>query len=196
MIGSRRVRPITQVRRAFFSLLAVALLTACGRAFPPPIPTQGPLPNVDWLAYHDPTAGFSIQHPPTWQRVDNGGGIVVFELQAAPGTNLIRKTVEIDVRPAGADCKESTYGGSSGAPPAHSTVNGVDFLRETGIDIGAGNIHDWTSYSTLRQATCITLTFVLHSANAGVYSTEPAPFDRAAESAIFDEILNTFRFDP
>jgi hypothetical protein len=182
--------------RAFFAPLAILLLAGCGRTFPPPIPTQGPLPNVDGLTYHDATAGFSIQHPPTWQPVDNGSGAVVFVLQAAPGTNLIELSMEINVRASSAQCKQSTYGGGSGAAPTHTTVNGVDFLRETGTGIAAGNIYDWTSYSTLKQSTCITLTFVLHSSSSGVYSTEPAPFDRAAESAIFDEILNTFRFDP
>ena len=181
-------------RRSFFAPFALLLLAACGRAFPPPIPTQGPLPHVDWLAYHDDSVGFSIQRPPTWQRVDSGTGPVVFALQAAPGTNLIDKTMEIDVRPAAADCKQSTYGGGAGAP-AHVSVNGVEFVKEAGSGIAAGNIYDWKSYSSLRRATCITLTFVLHSSSSGVYPTEPVAFDRAAESAIFDEILDTFRFD-
>jgi len=183
-------------RRSILAPLAILLLAACGRAFPPPIPTQGPLPHVDWLAYHDDKAGFSIQHPLTWQRVDNNSGPVVFALQAAPGTNLIEKAMEINVRPAAGDCKQSTYGGGASAAPVHvSAAGGVDFLRETGSGIAAGNIYDWTSYSTVRSTNCITLTFVLHSSSSGVYSTEPAPFDGAAESAIFDEMLNTFRFD-
>jgi hypothetical protein len=182
-------------RRSILAPLAVLLLAACGRAFPPPMPAQGPVPHVDWLAYDDDKAGFSIQHPLTWQRVDSGSGPVVFALQAAPGTNLIEKTMEINVRPAAGGCKQSTYGGGAGATSAHVSVNGVEFLRETGNGIAAGNIYDWTSYSTQRQSTCITLTFVLHSASSGVHTTEPAPFDRAAESAIFDEMLNTFRFD-
>ena len=172
------------------------LLAACGRAFPPPIPTQGPLPHVDWLAYHDDKVGFSIQHPLTWQRVDDGNGPVVFALQAAPGTNLIEKRMEINVRPEAGDCKQSTYGG--GAAAASTTVSaagGIEFLRESATGIAAGNIYDWTSYSTRKNTSCITLTFVLHSSSSGVYPTEPAPFDRAAESAIFDEMLNTFRFD-
>jgi hypothetical protein len=104
--------------------------------------------------------------------------------------------MEINVTPAAGDCKQSTYGGGAGAASAHvSAAGGVDFLRETGSGIAAGNIYDWTSYSTVKGANCITLTFVLHSSSSGVYSTEPAQFDRAAESAIFEEMLNTFRFD-
>ena len=181
--------------RSIVAPFAILLLAACGTAFPPPVPTQGPLPHVDWLAYHDDKAGFSIQHPLTWQRVENNGGPAVFALQAASGTNLLEKRMEIDVRPAAGDCKQSTYGGGASAAPTHVLVSGVDFLRETGTGIAAGNIYDWTSYSTVRRGYCITLTFVLHFASSGVYSTEPAPFDRAAESAIFDEMLGTFRFD-
>ncbi len=175
--------------------LGVVLLAACGRAFPPPIPTRGPLPNVDWLTYHDATGGFSIQHPPTWQRSDNGGYPVVFALQAAPGTSLIEKTLEINVRTTAGECKQSTYGGAVGAS-SPVTVNGVEFLKEQGSGIAAGNIYDWTSYSTVKDGDCITLTFVLHSSSSGVYPTEPAPFDKTGESAVFDQILHTFQFDP
>jgi hypothetical protein len=174
---------------------AILVLAACGRAFPPPIPTQGPLPHADWLAYHDTTAGFSILHPPTWQRTDDGSYPVVFALPATPGTNLIEKTLEINVKPAAAACRQSSHGGTAAGAPEHVTVNGTDFLREGGSGIAAGNIYDWTSYSTLMGTNCVTLTFVLHSSSSGVYPTEPAPFDKPAESAIFTEILSTFRVD-
>ena len=174
--------------------LTSLLLGGCGRAFPPPIPTQGHLPNVDWLSYHDDAAGFSIQHPLTWQQRDSSGYPVVFALQAAPGTNLIEKTLEISVKQDSSGCKQSTYGGAD-ASTTHVSTNGTDFLREAGSGIAAGNIYDWTSYSTAHAATCITVTFVLHSSSSGVYATEPAPYDRAAESEIFDEMLSTFRFD-
>ncbi len=161
------------------------------------IPTEGHLPQVDWLAYRDPTGGFSIQHPLTWQESQGSGYPVVFTLQAAPGTTLLNKTMEIMVTPDSAECKESTYSSDTGTTSPHQVViNGVNFLKETGSGIGAGNIYDWTAYSTRRGTTCITITFVLHSANAGVYSTEPAPFDKVAESVVFDELIDTFRFGP
>jgi len=159
-----------------------------------PTPTPGHLPGVDWLAYHDDLSGFSFQHPLTWQQRDTGGYPVVFALPAAPGTNLIEKTVEINVRQSPGDCRQSTYGALLGSENVR--LNGTDYLRETGSGIAAGNIYDWTSYSTTHSGKCITVTFVLHSSSSGVYATEPAAFDRAAESEIFDELLNTFRFDP
>jgi hypothetical protein len=199
------------MRQTLFEILGISfLLAACGTLMPTPnefppmpstealtsVPTKGHLPNVDWLAYHDGSAGFSIQHPLTWQKSDADGYPVVFTLEAAPGTTLINKTMEINVTKNITDCKEKTYTSETGTTsPANVTVNGISFLKEQGSGIGAGNIYDWMSYSTIKGSTCINLTFVLHSANAGVYSTEPAPFDKAAESEVFDELLNTFKFD-
>ncbi len=192
------------IRTSSALLVGILLVAACApaaqmsampTATQPPAPTQGPLPHVDWLAYHDANAGFSIQFPLTWKRQNPTGYPVVYTLTAAPGTTLLEKRLEINVTPDATECKESTYEGVT-STPEDVTVAGVQFLKETGNGIAAGNIYDWTGYSTVKSSTCITITFVLHSASAGVYGTEPAPFDRAAESRIFDEILSTFRFDP
>ncbi len=187
---------------------ASLVLAACGGGMPPASaaptavpptggPTPGHLPHVDWLGYHDDTAGFSIQFPLTWRRQGNPGYPVVYSLPAAPGTNLIEKRLEINVSQNAGECRQSTYNiETESAPPSRVIVNGTDFLKEAGLGIAAGNLYDWTSYSTAKGLDCITLTFVLHSSSSGVYATEPAPFDKAAESGIFDEILNTFKFDP
>lgn len=195
--------------RAILVLLAASLAAeACGprplsqppstptSAAPEVTPTQGHLPQVDWLAYHDEVGGFSIQFPLTWQRQNPTGYPVVYSLPAAPGTMLLEKRMEINVTPNASQCRESTYQSAPGGSPAQQVaINGIDFLKETGSGIATGNLYDWTAYSTLKGSTCITITFVLHSASSGVYSTEPAPFDKAAESEIFAELLSTFKFD-
>ncbi len=197
------------MRLSVFCLAGTSLvLAACAPAPPaaatlepaaPPataVPTQGHLPHVDWLAYHDANAGFSIQYPLTWRRQDTTGYPVVYALRAAPGTDLIEKRLEINVNQNTADCRQSTYDiASETVAPEHVNVNGIDFLKETGLGVAAGNVYDWISYSTVKGPNCITLTFVLHSSSPGVYSTEPAPFDKAAESAVFDELINAFKFD-
>jgi hypothetical protein len=195
------------MKPALFVILTAALaLSACATvtAAPAPtesvpvptvIPTQGHLPNVDFRVYEDAKIGFSVQYPPTWQESDQGGYPVLLTLQAAPGTTLISKSFEIMVTENATTCKEMRYDSGSGTTsPENVTLNGIDFLKETGSGIGAGNIYDWTSYSTMKGSSCITLTLMLHSANSGVYSTEPAPFDRAEELKGFDPILNSFQF--
>jgi hypothetical protein len=186
-------------RRSFaIALLTTLLLMSCRAIMPGPAPaaTEATLPRVDWPAYHDDLAGFTIQRPPTWQQVENGGYPIVYALEMGPGTNLIEKRMEINVRPEAAGCRQATYGaGASIGTRLHVSLNGIDWLQETGGGVALGNFHDWTSYSTVKGPECITLTFVLHSSSSGVYSTEPAQFDKTAESAIFGELLDTFRFD-
>ena len=72
------------------------------------------------------------------------------------------------------------------------TINGRTFLKETGTGVATGNTYDWTAYSLTNNNACISLTFVLHSADLGNYTTPPAEFDKTAESAVFDTIMNTF----
>lgn len=157
---------------------------------------ETPLPTPQQMTYHDDKVGFSIQYHLTWKESNAGDYPIVFSLTAAPGTTLISKSMEINVMENATDCKETTYSSDTGTTsPQNVTTNGISFLKESGSGIGAGNIYDWTSYSTMKGNACINLTFVLHSANSGVYSTEPAPFDKAVESAIFDPLVNKFQFD-
>lgn len=181
--------------RGFSILAAASLLVAACQVLtrPTAVPAAGHLSNVDWAVYEDP-AGFSIQYPPTWKRRGNGQYPIVFGLEAAPGTTLLEKTMEIEVAPSADECRQTRYG-AGGDAPTHVSINGIDFLREYGGGIAAGNIYDTVSYSTPRAAACITVTFVLHAASSGVYMTEPAPYDKAAESEIFGELLSTFKFE-
>lgn len=188
------------MKRALFGVFVIAAAAlACGlvpgapAAVQTPTPTAAHLPNVDWLTYSDP-AGFSIQHPLTWQQVSNEGDPPLFSLQAAPGTTLLEKYMQIGVTPDASECRQMLYGGET-IKPSTVTINGVEFLKEAGAGLGAGNVYEWTGYSTLKGTTCISILFVLHSANPGVYATEPPAFDYEAESAVFDELINTFRFD-
>jgi len=174
----------------------ITLPAGSAAAKSPSAPTRSHLPNVDWLTYHDNKAGFSIQRPLTWHETNARGYPVIFSLQAAPGTTLLNKAMEINVTENAVLCRETTYLSGGGASSAQNViVNGTNFLKESGSGIAAGNIYDWTSYSTTRGVNCINLTFVLHSADGGVYFTEPAPFDETVESEVFDGLLNTFKFD-
>ena len=153
-----------------------------------------PTPAVPDRGTYESSAGFSIQYPTSWQRLDTGEYPIVFATQAAPGTTLLEKRMEIDVRDLGLDCRQTTYGGALVSDTLTSLqTDGGSFLVETGTGIAAGNIYEWTSYSTTRGFNCVTITFVLHSADPGVYATAPSPFDKAAESAIFNELLGTYR---
>jgi hypothetical protein len=68
------------------------------------------------------------------------------------------------------------------------TINGINFLVENGTDAALGNIYEWKAYSTVRNNACVSMNFILHSANNG------APvFDRTAEAGVFDTVMTTFK---
>ncbi len=77
---------------------------------------------------------------------------------------------------------------------APRTIAGLDFLVQKADEGAAGNLYQWTGYSTQRADVCASLTGVLHSTNPAMYSTPPPEFDQAAESAVFDQIAATFRW--
>lgn len=193
--------PTSQVSPAQPAIGAPAQKPAAGQpapgmagVHPQPGATQGPFSGADLTGYTNDKLGFSIQFPMVWQTSDETANPVVYEVPATVGTTLVKKTFEILTTDNATTCKETTYSSATASTsPEKVTINGVDFLKETGSDIGAGNIHDWTSYSVMKGKTCISLTFVLHSVAAGVYSTEPAPFDKVEETKIFDLMIGTFQ---
>jgi hypothetical protein len=175
--------------------LVASALFACspGRSRPPLAPTLHQAVSAFGTYRADP--GFSIQYPLDWERVDEGDR-AAFVSHAPPGTNLIEKRMEIDVRDVSGACEQGFYGGGAqGGLHDPSVLKGIEFLHQTGSGVALGNLYDWESYSTMKGADCITITFVLHSSSPGVYETEPAPFDREVESAIFGVLIDSFRLE-
>jgi hypothetical protein len=107
------------------------------------------------------------------------------------GTNLGEKYVDVTIVEGAATCKSPDIGGEATTTET-VTINGIQFFREIGAGAGAGNLYEFVAYSTASDKNCVSLTFVLHSTNPGNYSTPPPVFDTATESAIFDQIINTF----
>ena len=68
----------------------------------------------------------------------------------------------------------------------------LQFLKEIGAEGAAGSLYEATAYSTLQGNACISLSFVLRSANLGNFPTPPPAFDKAAELAVFPIIMSTF----
>jgi hypothetical protein len=155
-----------------------------------PTPTSTGTSTGDWNTYQNMKYGFSFKFPPgssTAGQSDNAGRVY---LPFAAATNLVQKYVDVSVREDVTTCKSP-----SSNPQASSenvTINGIQFLKEIGSEGAAGQMYDWTAYSTSKANACISLTFVLHSANAGNFPTPPPLFDPAAESAVFAAIMATY----
>jgi hypothetical protein len=157
-----------------------------------PTPTATSPDTTGWTTYQNVKYGFSFKVPPgssIASQLDNSGRVY---LPYAPNTNLVQKYVDVSVTEGATTCKSPES--NPQATSENVTINGIQFLKETGGDGAAGNFYDWTGYSTTNGTACISLTFVLHSVNAGNFPTPPALFDKAAESAVFATIMSTYGY--
>lgn len=108
-----------------------------------------------------------------------------------PGTNLLSKYVQIHVVEGADPCVSPAVEIPTSSETV--TINGITFLKQSGVGAAAGNRYDWTAFSTTDNNACISLAFVLHSANPGNYATPPPEFDMQVESAVIDATMATYR---
>ena len=154
-----------------------------------PTATSTQTTTSNWNTYQNGKYGFNFKFPPgsiITSQTDTAGRIF---MPITSGTNLVEKFLDITVVENADPCKTPTNGV---ATSENVSLNSISFLKETGSGVAAGNIYDWVAYSTTKDNACISLTFVLHSADLGSYATPPAPFDRMAESKVFDTVMTTF----
>ena len=182
-----------------FVLVLILAGIACGPTAtptpPPALPTKTPIPDpfADWLTYSNADCSFEIRVPPG-STITPGADSDTIGLPFVPGTNLSEKYLEVTCRAGVVPCV-SPYaeGYAPGSLPTEiRDINGISFFVMTGGDAGAGNYWDWTAYSTTTGSLCIDLSFMLHSLNPYNFTPPIPEYDQAAESAIFDEIMNTF----
>ncbi len=107
------------------------------------------------------------------------------------GTNLLSKYIQIHVVEGANPCVSPAVDGMPSSTE-NVTLNNIPFVKTTGQGAAAGNRYDWTVYATTHNNACITLAFVLHSANPGNYATPPPVFDMAQESAVIGATMSTF----
>ncbi len=157
-----------------------------------PTLTVTPDPLSGWNRFQNDKYKFFVKVPPDASAgmSENSGRA---DLKFAPNTNLREKYLAITITEGAAACKYT-----SGNPTSSSnvTINGVQFLKEEGSEGAAGSFWDWVSYSSVKNNACINLAFVLKSVNPGNLPTPPPIFDKVAESAIFNQIINSFAFFP
>jgi hypothetical protein len=174
---------------------------------PTPLPTSTPTPSAptatptgtatgtaNWNIFQNTIYGFTFKFPSGGSiatQTDNDSRVT---LPIVPGTNLSEKFIEIKVVEDASPCKATGY--ENPTTVGNVVFNGITFLKETGQGVAAGNIYEWEAYSTTNDTACISMVFVLRSANPGNFPTPPPTFDKAAESAIFADIMNTFAILP
>jgi hypothetical protein len=112
------------------------------------------------------------------------------------GTNLGEKYLEVNVSENATTCSSSLANGNPYVTSETvTTMNGLQFLKQSAEDRALGNIYDWIAYSTMKGTTCVTLTFVLHSTNPdNSYPVPPPVYDKNMESAVFLDIVSSFNW--
>ena len=160
----------------------------------PPSATLTPTPPAsDWLTYANASYGFQFRYPPQAQLLNQVPESLLMVLLIAPGTNLVEKYLDLRVLQNVSTCAHPLAVPSANRETV--VINGVSFLKDTGMEQGAGQIRKWTGYSTTRGNTCLAFLFVLHSANPGNFATPVPLYDEAAESAIFSQMMQTFAWN-
>jgi hypothetical protein len=106
------------------------------------------------------------------------------------GTNLLSKYIQINVREGANPCVSPAVENPEGSQDV--TINNIPFNKQHGQSAGASNRYDWVAFSTIDNNACISLAFVLHSVNPGVYSPPPPAYDPVKESAIIDATMATY----
>jgi photosystem II stability/assembly factor-like uncharacterized protein len=153
-------------------------------------PTLTPVP-AQWLTYTNQQYGFQFMYPPDAQIVDQSASSIKLNLPFTPGTNLVEKYLQNSVVENANPCQSPLSATSRpGSPTETIVINGIPFLKQVGGDAAAGNLYEWVGYSTLHGNACISMDFMLHS--LGAIDPTPPNFDKAAESAVFTQIMSTF----
>ena len=156
----------------------------------PPTFTPSPIP-AQWLTYTNQQYGFQFMYPPQSQILSQSPTYLKMNLPFTQGTNLVEKYLETVVVDNANPCQSPL---SSTSPPGSPTetivINGIPFLKQVGGDAAAGNHYEWVAYSTLQGNACISMDFMLHS--LGAIDPTPPDYDKAAESAMFTQIMSTF----
>ncbi len=153
---------------------------------PTPVP-----PASGWLTYTNQAYSFQLQYPSGGGGLQPGANAISarIDLPIAPGTTLNEKYLDIAVFTGTDDCS-GAY--SSGPAPEALTLNGLTWLKVEGAEGAAGNIYLWTNYATVSGIVCVRLAFVKHSNPPDLFPTPPPTYDEPAESAVFQQIVETF----
>ena len=154
-------------------------------------------PTNNWLTYTNSTYGFQFKYPPQSELFSETTNGVLIRMPIAPGTNLTEKYLQMSINENANPCQSPLSDTSRPGSPTETVVfNGISFFKQIGGDAGAGNFHEWVGYSTLKNNACISMDFVLHSLAAGAFEPPVPEFDKAAESAVFAQVMSTFAWLP
>lgn len=156
--------------------------------FPPPV-------NTGQLTYTNQKYGFQFTYPASSVITTSQDNFAHLNLPFIPGTNLVEKYLEVTIFENVASCTSPlTNGHAPGSFESQpmTSMNGIQFIRESAQETAFGQIYDWVAYSTIKGTACISMNFVLHSKNPSNFPVPPPVYNKDLESAVFLDIVSTF----
>jgi hypothetical protein len=157
------------------------------------VPPTAITPTADWYTYINTQYQYQFMYPP--QSVINSQDYnnMYLTLPIVPGTNLHEKYLEMRV----VENVDTCYHPLAAMELTKETVviNGITYTKRTGMDAGMSKLYKWVEYSTVHNTTCVAMLFIMRSVDPGAYLPVIVPvYDEAAESAVFDTIMSTFKW--
>ena len=194
--GIVRSGGVVTVSTSTATIAPVVLNPAITSTPAPVIPTNTPAPaftatvpppvNTGQTTYTNQFYGFQFSYPTDAVLGLSQNSYARINLPFISGTNLVEKYLEVTVFENKSPCTSSLANGTSTSQPV-TGLNGIQFVKESGVDSVVGQTYDWVAYSTIKGTACISMNFVLHSSN----SLTPA-YNKDVESAVFSDIISTF----
>jgi hypothetical protein len=140
--------------------------------------------------------GFELSYPADSNLGEVREDYARIDLPFTPATNLVEKYLEITATPGAETCTSPLAQGFEPAavPTQPVSLQSLGFIRQEGREGAAGNHYQWVAYSITQGDVCLSLSFVLHSTNPENFATPSAEFNPQQESAVFDQIVATFRW--
>ena len=164
-----------------------ATLTPTPTATNPPPATQQTLNNTRY--------GFGLQYPTGSTLGSVSDTYARINLPFTAGTNLVEKYLEVTVFENLPTCTSpltTGYAPGTIVPQPVTSLTGIQFIKESGQEGAAGQTYEWVAYSTTKGTACVSLSFVLHSANPLNFPVPPPVYSKDLESAVFLDILSSF----
>ena len=163
--------------------------TGTSTSTPTPTPTSTSSTTTGFYQNSKYRFRFSLPSGAKIESQSDNDGYVTLPIVTA-GTNLREKYIQILVVEGLTPCVSPAMQNPTSSE--NVTINNIQFLKQSGQDAGAGQRYDWTAYSTTYNNACISLAFVLHSVNPGVYATQPPVFDMAKETEVIGATMATY----
>jgi len=157
--------------------------------------------TASWTAFTDKADGYSFKHPADLsQNVLNGGAVFSFPKNSYFHWPLLDDAkVTVTVSPA---CPKITDAAVDQSPVSFA-MNGYQFTRTIGSDVGAGQLYTEVAYDTHANGNCYHIDFLDHATDGAGFYVDDASLiakydaqhvsDLTSAISIFNGIINSFR---